>query len=52
VGDDAVVFRSAVGNGCTIGAGALVDGCQLAPGTVVPPKTVLIQNVSQGTVEW
>lgn len=52
VGDDAVVFRSVLGNGCTIGAGALVDGCQLAPGTVVPPKTVLIQNVSQGTVEW
>lgn len=36
VGDDAVVFRSKVGNKVTIGAGALVIDVTLPDGTVVP----------------
>lgn len=52
VGPGAVLFRSDVGDDCIIGEGALVDGCQLAPGTEVPAKTILIQNQNLGNVEW
>ena len=52
VGDEAVVFRSTLGDGCVIGEDALVDGCQLAPGTVVPARTILVDNVDLGTVDW
>lgn len=52
VGPRAVLFRSDVGDDCIIGEGALVDGCQLAPGTEVPAKTILIQNQNLGNVEW
>jgi len=52
VGDGSIVFRSTLGHDCVIGSRALVDGSQLAPGTVVPSGTILIDNVSQGQIEW
>jgi carbonic anhydrase/acetyltransferase-like protein (isoleucine patch superfamily) len=52
VGDGAVVFRSLIGSGSTIGNRAFVDSCDLPPGTVVPAMTILIGNVNQGMVEW
>ena len=52
IGDNAVVFRSVVGDGSTIGAKAYVDKSQLAPNSVVPDGQILIGNVVQGTVEW
>jgi carbonic anhydrase/acetyltransferase-like protein (isoleucine patch superfamily) len=52
VGDWAVVFRSTIGKGSTIGIRALVDGSQLAPNTVVPDRAIIIDNKRVGTVEW
>lgn len=52
VGAGSVVFRSDIGDECVIGSGTLVEGCQLAPGTVVPDKTILINNQNLGSVEW
>ena len=58
VGDDvtvkdwAVLFRSKVGNGVTIGTRAYVDGCHLAPGTVVPDRAIMIKDKIVGYVEW
>ena len=52
VGDWAVVFRSTIGKGTMIGIRALVDGSQIAPGTVVPDRAIIIDNKRVGTVEW
>ena len=52
VGERAVVFRSSLGDNCTIGDGALVDSCTLSPGTIVPANTILINNTNQGTITW
>jgi carbonic anhydrase/acetyltransferase-like protein (isoleucine patch superfamily) len=58
VGDDvtikdwAVVFRSKVGKGCTIGVRAYVDGSHLAAGTVVPDRAIMIKDKIVGYVEW
>jgi carbonic anhydrase/acetyltransferase-like protein (isoleucine patch superfamily) len=52
VGDWSVVFRSTIGKGATIGVRALVDGSQLAAGTVVPDRAIIIDNKRVGTVEW
>jgi carbonic anhydrase/acetyltransferase-like protein (isoleucine patch superfamily) len=52
VRDWAVVFRSTIGRGSVIGVRALVDGSQLAPGTVVPDRTIMIGNKVVGIVEW
>jgi carbonic anhydrase/acetyltransferase-like protein (isoleucine patch superfamily) len=52
VKDWAVVFRSKVGRGVTIGVRAYVDGSQLAAGTVVPDRAIMIKNKIVGTVEW
>jgi len=52
VGERAVVFRSTLGDNCVIGAGALLDSCTLPPGTTVPPNTILINNVNEGTITW
>lgn len=58
VGDDvtvkdwAVLFRSKVGNGVVIGVRAYVDGCHLAPGTVVPDRAIMIKDKIVGYVEW
>ncbi len=58
IGDDvtikdwAVVFRSKIGNGSTIGVRAYVDGSHLAPGTVVPDRAIMIKDKIVGYVEW
>ncbi len=52
VKDWSVVFRSKVGAGVTIGVRSYVDGCHLAPGTVVPDRTIMIKDKVVGTVEW
>ena len=52
VGPRAVVFRSALGDNCTIGQDALVDGCNLPAGSNVPPRTLLIGNQVVGSLEW
>jgi len=52
IGDHAVVFRSKIGAGVQIGAYAYVDGCHLAPGTIVPPRTIMIKDKVVGVVEW
>jgi carbonic anhydrase/acetyltransferase-like protein (isoleucine patch superfamily) len=58
VGDDvtvrdwSVLFRSKVGKGSVIGVRAYVDGCHLAPGTIVPDRTIMIKDKVVGMVEW
>lgn len=52
VRDWAVVFRSKIGTGSTIGVRAYVDGCHLAPGTVVPDRAIMIKDKLIGYVEW
>jgi carbonic anhydrase/acetyltransferase-like protein (isoleucine patch superfamily) len=52
VGSYAVVFRSKVGDGVQIGERAYVDGCHLAPGTVVPARTIMVKDKVLGVVEW
>ncbi len=48
----AVVFRSTLGDGCQIGERAVLDGCSLPAGTVVPAGKILIKNQDMGQVEW
>jgi carbonic anhydrase/acetyltransferase-like protein (isoleucine patch superfamily) len=52
IGANAVFFRSKAGDGVQIGERAYVDGCHLAPGTVVPARTVMVKDKVVGTVEW
>ncbi len=52
VRDWAVVFRSKIGAGTSIGVRAYVDGCHLAPGTVVPDRAIMIKDKLVGYVEW
>lgn len=52
IGAHAVLFRSKVGAGVQIGEQAYVDGCHLAPGTVVPARTVMVKDKVIGVVEW
>ena len=57
IGDDvtvrdwAVVFRSKIGAGSTIGIRAYVDGCHPAPGTVVPDRAIMMKDKLVGYVE-
>jgi carbonic anhydrase/acetyltransferase-like protein (isoleucine patch superfamily) len=51
--DQSVFFRSHAGDNVTIGTRSFVQSSTLASGTRVPPKTVLIDNVTvPGGVEW
>jgi carbonic anhydrase/acetyltransferase-like protein (isoleucine patch superfamily) len=52
VKDWAVVFRSKVGKGVTIGVRSYVDGSQLPAGAVVPDRAIMVKNKIVGTVEW
>ena len=52
VKDWAVIFRSKVGAGSTIGVRAYVDGSHLAPGTIVPDRAIMIKDKIVGYVEW
>ena len=50
--DESIVFRSTIGAGSVIGQRSVVVGSELAPGTEVPPRTVIINGVKFGDVEW
>ncbi|MBP6774606.1 MAG: hypothetical protein KA154_16535, partial [Gemmatimonadaceae bacterium] len=52
VKDWAVVFRSKIGANVTIGVRAYIDGSHLAPGTIVPDRTIMIRDKIVGLVEW
>jgi carbonic anhydrase/acetyltransferase-like protein (isoleucine patch superfamily) len=50
--DEAVVFRSTIGEGATIGERSAVVGTDLAPGTVVPDRVIVLNGEEFGAVEW
>jgi carbonic anhydrase/acetyltransferase-like protein (isoleucine patch superfamily) len=50
--DESVVFRSNIGNRSVIGERSAVVGSVLKPGTVVPARTVILNGVKFGNVEW
>jgi carbonic anhydrase/acetyltransferase-like protein (isoleucine patch superfamily) len=50
--DESIVFRSTIGEGSVIGQRSVVVGSELAPGTEVPPRTIIINGVKFGDVEW
>lgn len=52
IGAWSVFFRSRAADGVTIGFKSLVQQSDLAPGTVVPDRTVMIDNAIFGAVEW
>jgi carbonic anhydrase/acetyltransferase-like protein (isoleucine patch superfamily) len=52
VGPDAVVQRSNLGVGVTVGAKSYVADSTVAPGTNIPPGTILIDNKVVGQVQW
>jgi carbonic anhydrase/acetyltransferase-like protein (isoleucine patch superfamily) len=52
VGDWAVLFRSTVADGVSIGYKSLVQQANLPSGTVVPGCTVIIGAAAPGLVEW
>ena len=52
VGAWAVVFRSTIGDRVKIGRYAYIDGSTLAPGTVVPPGAIIVNNQFLGRVQW
>lgn len=58
IGDDvtvrdwAVVFRSKIGAGSTIGVRAYVDGCHLPAGSIVPDRAIMVKDKLIGYVEW
>ncbi|MDP9429620.1 MAG: hypothetical protein M3Q47_12415 [Actinomycetota bacterium] len=50
--DGAIVFRSTVGEGASIGDRSAVVGTDLPAGAVVPPNTIILNGEVFGTVEW
>ena len=50
--DEAVVFRSTIGEGSTIGERSAVVGTDLAPNSVVPDRTIVLNGEVFGAVEW
>src|SRR5262249_15162658 len=52
VAADAVVVRSTLGLGVTVGAKSYVADSTVAPGTNIPPGTILINNKVVGKVQW
>ncbi len=51
-GERAVFFRSRVGDNSRVGARSLVQQSDLPAGTVIPDRTVVINNEVFGSVEW
>lgn len=47
-----VFFRSTAGNNVTVGCRSLVQESNLANGTTIPDKKVVINNVTVNNVEW
>lgn len=52
LGPQSVFFRSRAGDGVTVGFKSLVQQSDLAAGTIVPDRTVIIGNAVFGKVEW
>jgi carbonic anhydrase/acetyltransferase-like protein (isoleucine patch superfamily) len=52
IGDGAVIFRSRIGRGATIGARSAIIGSDVPPGTAVPEHTLLIDGQPAGQVAW
>ena len=50
--DQAVVFRTTIGDGATIGVKSAVVGSELEPGTVIPDRVIWLNNSKFGDVEW
>jgi len=50
--DQAVVFRSLIGSGATIGTKSAIVSTDIAPGTTVPDRTIYVNNALFGPVEW
>ncbi|MGE3822197.1 MAG: carbonic anhydrase/acetyltransferase [Isosphaeraceae bacterium] len=52
IGAGAVVERSTLGAGAVIGPRAYVSGSTVAPGRIIPPGTLLIDDVVVGHIGW
>lgn len=52
IGPSAVFSQSRIGDDSKVGAWSLVQASDLPAGTVVPDCTVIINNKTEGTVEW
>lgn len=52
LGERAVFFRSRIGDNGRVGARSLVQQSDLPAGTVIPDRTVVINNEVFGHVEW
>jgi carbonic anhydrase/acetyltransferase-like protein (isoleucine patch superfamily) len=52
VGSGAVVSESSLGSNVSIGAKSYISGSTIAADTVIPPGTVMINNVVVGRVQW
>ncbi|GAC1466204.1 MAG: hypothetical protein NVSMB9_06520 [Isosphaeraceae bacterium] len=52
LGSEAVVDRSSLGQGSTIGARSYISRSIVPPNTDLPPGTILIQNKVVGRVQW
>lgn len=50
--DQAVVFRSNIGAGSTIGVKSAVVSSELAPNTIIGNKVIYLNNAVFGPVEW
>ena len=48
----AVVFRSLIGAGATIGRRSAIVNTDVAPGTVIPDRTIYVNDAVYGRVEW
>jgi carbonic anhydrase/acetyltransferase-like protein (isoleucine patch superfamily) len=52
IGAWAVFFRSRIGDNSTVGMKSVVQQSDLPAGTVVPPKTIMVEGKVAGTVDW
>lgn len=50
--DQAVVFRSLIGAGATIGVKSAIVNTDVAAGTAIPDRAIYVNNALFGTVEW
>ncbi len=48
----AVVFRSLIGQGATIGEKSAIVNTDVAPGTIIQDRVIYINNTLFGPVEW
>lgn len=50
--NESIIFRGFIGAGSMIGFRSVVGSSRLLPGTVIPDRTVFINNMNAGRVEW